>query len=122
MTFVGGGGIGRATGGCFFPHAIAHMTATSITINPTRLIVVSTSPFSNAQLTNSPTHALTNSPIHFDQSGMKLFPTFVICRRFWPVREIVKICDLPDRVDMKARCRPFADHVGLSLVPSPKVS
>ena len=38
-----------------------------------------------------------------------------------PSLAMVKICDLPDRVDMNARCLPFAANDGLSFVPSPNV-
>ena len=51
-----------------------------------------------------------------------MLPDLVICFRFLPSLAIVKICDLPDRVDMNARWRPFGANAGLSFVPSPKVS
>ena len=55
----------------------------------------------------SPSRASSMLPSHFDQSGYWLLPALVICRRFLPSRAIVKICDLPARVDMNARCRPL---------------
>ena len=47
-------------------------------------------------------------PIHGDQLGISLFPTFVIRRRPRPSRPITQTCLLPlPRVDEKAMCRPF---------------
>src|SRR5262249_35036173 len=72
---------------------------------------------------NTPPRTLHRHRLHYlDQFGCWLLPLRVIWRMSLPSRAIVKICDLPARVDMNARCRPLPDQVGLSLVPSPKVN
>ena len=48
---------------------------------------------------------------------MVLLPVVVICLTSRPSRVIVKICELPLRVDMNAMCRPFGEYAGLSLDP-----
>src|SRR5206468_5157487 len=111
---VVGGGIGLVTGGFFLPQAAAVISNAAVRINTstrTKCFIVITRA-DDARLRGCPR-------IYFDQSGWALFPTLVICFRSCPVREMVKICDLPDRVDMNARWRPFGAHDGLSFDPSP---
>ena len=68
-----------------------------------------------------PSRVSGGAPRQFDQFGNRLSPLFVICRTFSPVRSTVKIWYLPERDDANARCLPFGENAGLSLLPSPLV-
>src|SRR5262249_29617015 len=111
---VGGGGlVGRATGGFFFPHAPEIISATIITATTVRfcfivslilvlsafLSALSLVPFAFCLVAS----ARQRRAAYCDQLGYLFIPALVTCLRFLPSRSIRKICSLPARVDVKAR-------------------
>src|SRR5882672_4210217 len=153
---AGGGLVGRATGGFFFPHAPTSASATIIATTTLRLCFIvcpcavhishcSRGPTSSdapeAPAPALPLRALRSAAAegsqalslggfrepprraaYCDQFGYLFMPWRVTCRRFLPSRSMRKICSLPARVDVNARCRPFGENAGLSLLPTPSVT
>ena len=108
----GGGGVGRATGGCLLAAAPASVSDQEARLDhggrrAARANLHGVSPSVTASSGTSP--------------ACNCCRPGVICRRPLPSRPIVKICVLPARVDVNARCRPLGANAGLSLVPSPNV-
>jgi hypothetical protein len=112
-----GGGIGRATGGLALPLHAATTTVSSRTRTSSalacRLITTSEPEPWNLEPWNP--DLLLRPVRRLVVAVLRDLPDVL------PVTVDREDLALPARVDMNARWRPFGDHAGLSLVPSPNV-